>query len=165
MYYTNHKYHGYPQYIYYPYNNLDQLTTPILFHSQTPSDCDQNGQTLQSNFSRRTKSASINNKPECCLPTGCKQLHRDISITNEHDFLVLECSNKACVSNEISYLTKNLVHRACVQVLESQLVSILKNSSLTYGFSDKERRSSLWSGFDRWLEKFPNHVIPKKGSY
>ena len=38
---------------------------------------------------------------------------------------------------------------------ETQLVTALKNSSLTHGFSDKDRKSNLWQLFERFLERCP----------
>jgi len=161
---------------YNPYNGA----TPIYpyYSSEATYYVDQNGEQLvpvqaqnggyilQSNVPTsqaafmRPVQATVNSQlwtRECACPIGCQQLasHRQILLTNENDFLALECSNAGCQTNSKNVRAVNLVHRACVQVLETQLVAILKNTSLTHGFSDKERKSNLWPQFERWLEKCP----------
>lgn len=112
--------------------------------------------------------------PSCRHHTG----FQSIDIHRHNDYIAMECTNELCdhakitlhnftdsdhhenTRNTQTTLDENihnkyydhpiLIHRACQNQLENELISILKNSSSTVGYSDKDRKARLWDNFSQW---------------
>ena len=91
-------------------------------------------------------------RPACRQPPGCDV----IDLNRPTDFTAMECTNKHCqfnfINSSVYFNDPLLVHRACISQLEGELVPILKNSTSTVGYSDRDRKARLWEYFHNWID-------------